>query len=324
MKVDLVLPPSDGASFWLKVRRQESTQENNPIGTLSEEKLRLQLVESSFEISERKSVHRYFIQTADGNFAGVISLKDINWESGVCEIGYLIAEDYQRKGIASQAVRLILEKGFAAGLTKVKATTSVKNLPSYKVLQNNGFRLEGYLRNEFLVHGLPHDVYLWAVDSKSIVGARRDSPLVNGIRPAQITDLQTIFRLSHELGYSPGLDEVECHLAKILTHPDYEVVVIEKAGEVAGWMTLYNRLRIEDSEFLQVAAIVTDERFRGQGLGKTLMNYAEEKARALGMPFVGLHSSKRRDTAHQFYERIGYRKAKESYFFEKETPAVVT
>jgi RimJ/RimL family protein N-acetyltransferase len=318
MKVELVLPTPDGAGFWLKVRIQKSTQENNPIGILSEERLRQQIIESSFEISERNSVHRYFIQAADGNFAGVISLKDINWESGVCELGYLIAEDYQGKGIATRAVEKILEKAFAAGITKIKATTSVQNTPSYRVLQRNGFGLEGFLRNEFIVQGKPHDAYLWAVSRDLFESSKRDFLPEGGVRAARVTDLEPVFRLSHELGYSPRLDEVQSHLSKILCHPDYEVVVIEKAGEVVGWMTLYKRLRIEDSEFLQVAAVVTDKRFRGQGLGKSLMAYAERKARAFGLPFIGLNSSKPREMAHKFYEQIGYIKSKESYFFKKE------
>jgi RimJ/RimL family protein N-acetyltransferase len=174
MNVELVLPTPDGAGFWLKVRSQKTTQENNPIGILSEEKLRQQIIESSFQISERKSVHRYFIQTPTGNFTGVISLKDINWESGVCEIGYLIAEEYQGKGVASEAVEKILEKAFAAGISKIKATTSVHNTPSYRVLQRNGFRIEGFLRNEFVVQGNPHDAYLWVVNRELFESSKRD------------------------------------------------------------------------------------------------------------------------------------------------------
>lgn len=276
MKIDLVLPQPEDAGLWLKVRGQKSTQEKNPIGILSEEKLREQIAASNSPISEKKAAHRYFIQDTSRNFAGVISLKDINWESGVCEIGYLIAEDYQGKGVATEAVRLILKKAFEAGIKKVKATTSVKNAASYRVLQKNG------------------------------------------IRPARISDCQTIHRLSHQLGYGPTIEEVESHLAQILAHPDYEVVVIEKSGEVVGWMSLYKRLRIEDVEFLQVAAVVTDERCRSQGLGKLLMNFADERAKSLGLSFVGLHSGKRRDQAHKFYEKIGYTKAKESYFFKKD------
>lgn len=318
MNVELILPTPDGAGFWLKVRIQKSTQEYNPIGTLSKEKLLQQIIESSFEISERKSVHRYFLQVADGNFAGVISLKDINWESGVCEIGYLIAEEHQGKGIASQAVEKILEKAFAAGISKIKATTSVHNTPSYRVLQRNGFRLEGFLKNEFVVQGRQHDAYLWAVNRDSFKSSKRDFLPEGGIRAARVTDFASIFRLSHQLGYSPKMDEVQSHLSKMLCHPDYEVVVIEKAAEVVGWMALYKRLRIEDSEFLQVAAVVTDERFRSQGMGRQLMNYAEERARFLGLPFVGLHSSKPRESAHRFYEQIGYIRSKESYFFKKD------
>jgi hypothetical protein len=69
------------SGFGFKVRGQKTTQDNNPIGVLSEEKLRTQISESNSEISMKKSVHRYFIQTSDQKFAGVISLKDISWDT---------------------------------------------------------------------------------------------------------------------------------------------------------------------------------------------------------------------------------------------------
>ena len=147
------------------MRSQKSTQENNPIGILSEEMLRQQMLESNSEIDQKKLVHSYFIQLDSQEFAGVISIKDINWESGVCELGYLIAEKYQGQGVASKVVALILRKAFDAGIKKIKATTYVKNVPSYKVLQKNGFVLEGTLKIEVLIQGKLQDMFLWAAFS---------------------------------------------------------------------------------------------------------------------------------------------------------------
>lgn len=314
--ITLISPQPKDAWFWLQVRSQASTQANNPIGILSKDKLRTQITESNLDIAEKKSVHRYYIQTNDNDFAGVISLKDINWESGVCEIGYLIAEKYQNQGVASRAVALILQKAAVAGLKKVKATTFVKNVASYKVLQKNGFYLEGYLKNEVIIQGQLQDIYLWAAypnRAESEISVSR-----SGIRSASMSDAEVIHKLSYQLGYSPTFESVQAHLAQLLVHPDYEVLVIERDREVLGWMTLYKRLRVEDVEFLQVAALVTDERIRGQGLGKSLMAFAEARANEMKLPFVGLHSSLRRTEAHKFYEGIGYSKAKESYFFKKD------
>jgi len=316
LEISLTSPKPEEAYLWLQVRTQQSTQENNPIGILSEDKLRQQIIESNADIVQKKSVHRYYIRTETQDFAGVISLKDINWESGVCEIGYLIAEKYQNQGVASQAVSRLLQKAFAAGIKKIKATTFVRNIASYKVLQKNGFTLEGTLKNEVLIQGRPEDLYLWAAHSDRINKA--DPSLYRDIRVAKVTDWRSIHRLSHQLGYSPSEKEVQDHLTQILIHSDYEVVVIERNGEVLGWMTLYKRLRVEDVEFLQVAALVTDERCRGQGLGRKLMSYAETRAQSMRLTFVGLHSGKRRPEAHRFYEGIGYTKLKESYFFKKD------
>jgi GNAT superfamily N-acetyltransferase len=120
------------------------------------------------------------------------------------------------------------------------------------------------------------------------------------------------------LGYSLSPEDIASNLAHILVSPDYETVVIQKQAEVVDWMALRRTKRIEDVHFLQVAALVTDERYRSQGLGKALMSYAEIRAQAMDLPFVGLHSSLRRADAHRFYEAIGYAKAKESYFFKKD------
>jgi GNAT superfamily N-acetyltransferase len=79
-------------------------------------------------------------------------------------LGYLIAEKYHNQGIATKAVDLILEKAFDQGnLRKVKATTAVSNVASYRVLQKNGFLLEGCLKEEFLILGELQDAYSWGL-----------------------------------------------------------------------------------------------------------------------------------------------------------------
>jgi GNAT superfamily N-acetyltransferase len=105
----------------------------------------------------------------------------------------------------------------------------------------------------------------------------------------------------------------------MVSHDDYElVVVVDDSNQVVGWMSLAVRLRIEDVPFLQVAALVTDEKIRGKGIGRLLMDHAGKVAQKRSLPYIGLHSSKPRTDAHSFYEHIGYQKAKESFFFKKD------
>lgn len=163
MEIKLLLPENDDVEFWLKVRSQASTQKNNPIGILSLNQLSQQINDSNQSILKRQKIHRFIIHY-ENQKAGVISLKDINWDSGVAEVGYLIDEAFHNKGIASEAVKLIVKMAFGkGGLNKLKATTILQNLPSNRVLEKNGFKVEGILRQEFLVQNNLHDVYMWSI-----------------------------------------------------------------------------------------------------------------------------------------------------------------
>lgn len=138
------------------------------------------------------------------------------------------------------------------------------------------------------------------------------------LRNAVPDDFLDIQRLSIQLGYHPTKEHVAKMLEKMSHHSDYEVIVALKDEKVVGWMSLYHRIRIEADSFLQVAALVTDEEVRGEGFGRLLLSYAEEKSKKFGFKCVGLHSSKRRTETHEFYKHVGYSILKESYFFEKE------
>ena len=163
MDLKLVFPTPKDADFWLKVRIQPSTQNNNPIGVLSLEDLSKQISESNQPISKKQKTLRFFIKR-ENQWVGVIALKDINWNSGVGEVGYLIDESYHNQGIASEALKQLIEIAFFdGGLNRIKATTIVENTSSNRVLEKNGFKKEGILRQEFLVKNKLHDVIMWAV-----------------------------------------------------------------------------------------------------------------------------------------------------------------
>jgi len=164
MKIELISPKVEDACFWHEVRSQETTQRSNAMGILDLDRLKAQIAESNRDVSEKQQTHRYIIRINDLQFAGVIAIRDIDWQSGVCNLGYLIAEKYQNQGIATKAVALILEKAFDEGnLRKIKAITAVSNVASHRVLQKNGFSLEGFLKQEILIAGTAQDAYLWCL-----------------------------------------------------------------------------------------------------------------------------------------------------------------
>ncbi|MCC3268327.1 GNAT family N-acetyltransferase [Arthrobacter gengyunqii] len=57
---------------------------------------------------------------------------------------------------------------------------------------------------------------------------------------------------------------------------------------------------------LLVGAVRVDAGLRGNGLGSAMMAWAVEEGRRRGASMVQLTSDRARDSAHRFYERLGF------------------
>ncbi|MEO7521095.1 MAG: GNAT family N-acetyltransferase [Gemmatimonas sp.] len=56
----------------------------------------------------------------------------------------------------------------------------------------------------------------------------------------------------------------------------------------------------------RITALFVDEPFRGQGIGRTLVDAAERELAARGCGLLEITSNVRRADAHAFYESLGY------------------
>ncbi|MFM8449801.1 MAG: GNAT family N-acetyltransferase [Haliscomenobacter sp.] len=93
--------------------------------------------------------YTYAIRQKGEHLCGVIGLhtqSDIYRKSA--ELGYWVGEPYWNQGIASQAVQQMLDFGFhGLGLVRIFASVFSFNLASARVLEKNGFLLEGIARS---------------------------------------------------------------------------------------------------------------------------------------------------------------------------------
>ncbi|MGZ7136078.1 MAG: GNAT family N-acetyltransferase [Methanobacterium sp.] len=79
------------------------------------------------------------------------------------EVGYWLGEDYWGKGIVSSALKGILEYGFnELDLERIYAVPLEQNIASRKVLEKNGFILEGILRKSVIKFGKIYNQALYA------------------------------------------------------------------------------------------------------------------------------------------------------------------
>lgn len=85
---------------------------------------------------------------------GIIEAFDFNQKVNMCTIGYFLAESYWGKGIATEAVRILLTFLFMEGnVNRIQAEVMPQNESSKKVLLKNGFMYEGTLRQATLWSG---------------------------------------------------------------------------------------------------------------------------------------------------------------------------
>ena len=85
--------------------------------------------------------------------AGIVQLENIDWERRLTEIGYWLGEEFQGKGIATMAVRALVEHAFTnLGFEHIAASVTPENVRSRALLERLGFESED--RGDSLVYEL--------------------------------------------------------------------------------------------------------------------------------------------------------------------------
>ncbi len=83
-------------------------------------------------------------------------------------------------------------------------------------------------------------------------------------------------------------------------------------------LTVKNNLWFEANSG-DIDELVVDKEYRNQGVGKLLMNEIEKIAQDYGCQRLYLESASHRTIAHEFYEKLGFKKhTYSSYYFAKE------
>jgi ribosomal protein S18 acetylase RimI-like enzyme len=106
-------------------------------------------------------------------------------------------------------------------------------------------------------------------------------------------------------------DATRPHFEDMLASGDALIWVAEIDGEAVGyaWANLVHREATDlahEQHALHVQALAVAPRARGAGVGRALMQAAEDHARSLRLASVTLNTWVFNTGAHDFYERLGY------------------
>src|SRR5438270_9135421 len=137
------------------------------------------------------------------------------------------------------------------------------------------------------------------------------------IRRLTAADAGTAAELSGELGYPCPAEDLRERIEELSRTADRVAFAAVVDGQMVGWIDAAMERHLQYAASAVIGGLVVREDTRGLGIGRRLCLEVEEWARSKSVPLVRVRSQIKREDAHRFYLRDGYRKVKTSFVFEK-------
>jgi GNAT superfamily N-acetyltransferase len=128
-------------------------------------------------------------------------------------------------------------------------------------------------------------------------------------RDATRHDAVALARLCTQLGHPAAADDMPRRVAGLAADWNACAIVAESSqlADLVALATVHIRTTLNHAAPLaQLTLLVVDERVRGTGVGRAIVEEAERWARARGCKRLIVTTALRRTDAHAFYERIGF------------------
>lgn len=137
------------------------------------------------------------------------------------------------------------------------------------------------------------------------------------IREIEEKDYMSVAVIWREVLDIPVTDEeLNNTYGKMKEDNRYSTYVAEADGKVVGLVTMVTALAIgHPTGYTKINGLGVLPEYRNMGIGRKLLEQAEQEAVRNGTRYLGLASGLTRENAHKFYEHMGYRKT--SYWFRK-------
>jgi len=136
------------------------------------------------------------------------------------------------------------------------------------------------------------------------------------IRVAADQDASVLSDLLKEIKYPVQADELEARLKEMDSIQNL-VLVAENNAKIVGLLTAhFMPVLHREYPVARITLLVVTEQHRASGVGRCLMEEAEHRISERGATIVEVISNRRYESAHGFYEHLGYELS--SYKFKKQ------
>jgi ribosomal-protein-serine acetyltransferase len=110
------------------------------------------------------------VSTDTDAILGGIGVNQVNPEHNIANLGYWVRQSQQDRGIATRAARLATRFGFAMlGLSRIEIVAALENLPSRRIAEKTGARLEGTARKRLRLKGEHLDAAVYGLVFEDLV-----------------------------------------------------------------------------------------------------------------------------------------------------------
>jgi|ERR1700736_2687203 ribosomal protein S18 acetylase RimI-like enzyme len=139
------------------------------------------------------------------------------------------------------------------------------------------------------------------------------------VRAVEATDFEALADLMTQLGYETRASEMQMRMEPILANKNYATFVGISDGKVCGMIGTFTCYTYEhNSSSARILALVVSEKMRGRGVGEALIAAAEKNLAQRNIKRVAVNARFERTRAHEFYQKLGYRK--DGFRLVKELP----
>lgn len=128
------------------------------------------------------------------------------------------------------------------------------------------------------------------------------------IRQATVQDAPQLLPLLDQLGYPQTVESIQDKIHTYST-PDQQIWVAEQDSHIFGLVAIvFTDMFVRNGRRCRIEGLVVNAPFRGQGVGRRLMEHTEALAKTQDCPTIELTSGLRRapEGTHDFYKILGY------------------
>ncbi|GEO03863.1 GNAT family acetyltransferase [Adhaeribacter aerolatus] len=135
------------------------------------------------------------------------------------------------------------------------------------------------------------------------------------IKKLTVQDSAAVAELTTQLGYqTTGTTTAEL-ISEILDSANHLALVAETGNQVVGWVHAFYAVRLESGRFVEIGGLVVDEKYRGKGIGKILIEAVKQWSRQRQITHLKVRCSTKRLASHQFYLKASFTETKEQKIF---------